>query len=353
MRNVWRRRSPPAAAHADHLFVLSMIGSHEVQRRYESLGYPVFEDPTRAVAAVARVASPRSRVRRPLTRAIPLPKTRHSAHRPEHGRRARREAQSKSVLAAAASSSCRRSSRSAGEAAAAAARFCRAGRAQGAVARRAAQVRCRRCRARRRGRRRGADAFLRIASAVARAVPHAAVEGVLVAPMAGEGVEMIVGTARSLVRPVDGRRGRSLRGDIACDRIETGPFGVEAARDMIEGMPGAALLRGVRGPAADIEALAELVSRLSRFAFANARGSRASISILCWCARAEVVRCARRTGRAARSVVELREGDGDERRPGRAGDSHGGRERQSHLHPAEARHRAPRRCTRSHLRAPV
>ncbi|MFO1306067.1 MAG: acetate--CoA ligase family protein [Burkholderiales bacterium] len=261
-----------AAAHADHLFVLSMIGSHEVRRRYESLGYLVFEDPTRAVAAVAALHR--------LGRAFAGPDPRDSIAEdkaqcapPGAPGSVCDEAQSKSVLAAAGIEFLPEIvARSAGEAAAAAARFAvpvalkvlsrdvphksdAGGVALDVV-----------------GADEARDAFLRIASAVARAVPHAAVEGVLVAPMAGEGVEMIVGTACDpsfgpvVMVGVGGVFVETLR----ATALKRAPFGVEAARDMIEGMPGAALLRGVRGrPAADIEALAELVSRLSRFAFAN------------------------------------------------------------------------------------
>ena len=49
------------------------------------------------------------------------------------------------------------------------------------------------------------------------------------------------------------------------------PFGVEDARDMIDRVRGSALLYGIRGsPPADIDALAEALSRLSLFAAANA-----------------------------------------------------------------------------------
>ncbi len=42
-----------AQRHPEHLLVLSMIAHAEVRKRYESLGYLVYEDATRAVAAVA------------------------------------------------------------------------------------------------------------------------------------------------------------------------------------------------------------------------------------------------------------------------------------------------------------
>jgi len=49
------------------------------------------------------------------------------------------------------------------------------------------------------------------------------------------------------------------------------PFGRDEALRMIEETKGAKLLRGVRGkPAADIDALADALVKLSRFAAANA-----------------------------------------------------------------------------------
>jgi acyl-CoA synthetase (NDP forming) len=48
------------------------------------------------------------------------------------------------------------------------------------------------------------------------------------------------------------------------------PFGPETARDMIAEVKGAALLKGARGqPPADLDALAEAISRLSLFAAAH------------------------------------------------------------------------------------
>jgi len=48
------------------------------------------------------------------------------------------------------------------------------------------------------------------------------------------------------------------------------PFGEETAREMIGELKGVALLRGARGrPAADLEALARAISRLSLFAAAH------------------------------------------------------------------------------------
>ena len=48
------------------------------------------------------------------------------------------------------------------------------------------------------------------------------------------------------------------------------PVGPETARAMLDGLKGAALLKGARGqPAADLDSLAQAISRLSLFAAAH------------------------------------------------------------------------------------
>ncbi|WP_293866038.1 acetate--CoA ligase family protein [uncultured Alsobacter sp.] len=102
--------------------------------------------------------------------------------------------------------------------------------------------------------------------------PDAAIDGVLVAPMARGGVEVIAGVARDPVfGPVvmfglGGVHVEVLR-DV-CFRLA--PFGRDEAMAMISGIRGHALLEGVRGAApSDVEALADLLVSLSRFAAAH------------------------------------------------------------------------------------
>lgn len=103
--------------------------------------------------------------------------------------------------------------------------------------------------------------------------PDARIEGVLVAPMLKGGVETIMGVARD---PVFGPVVMFGLGGIFVEVLKDvafrlAPFGVEEARRMIREIRGYPVLEGVRGaPPADIEALARMLSDLSRFAAANA-----------------------------------------------------------------------------------
>lgn len=118
--------------------------------------------------------------------------------------------------------------------------------------------------------RRGAETLLRRAAAAA---PGAAIEGILVCPMVSGGVETIVGVSND---PVFGPVVLFGLGGVLVEVLKDvtfrlAPFGVDEARRMIGEIRGYKVLEGVRGaPPADVEALAELLSRLSVFAAANA-----------------------------------------------------------------------------------
>jgi acyl-CoA synthetase (NDP forming) len=112
-------------------------------------------------------------------------------------------------------------------------------------------------------------AYHRILASAAAAHPQAKVRGVLVQAMAPAGREMIVGVSRDrdfgpmLMVGVGGIHVEVLR-DVAL-----APLPVERADalELIAGLRGAELLAGVRGePPADVDALADLLVRLSRFA---------------------------------------------------------------------------------------
>lgn len=103
--------------------------------------------------------------------------------------------------------------------------------------------------------------------------PDAQIEGVLIAPMAPEGVETIVGVNRdSVFGPavmfgLGGVHVEVLR-DVA---FRLAPFGRREAMAMIDQLRGRAILSGVRGaPPADVDALADLLVTLSQFAAAHA-----------------------------------------------------------------------------------
>lgn len=102
--------------------------------------------------------------------------------------------------------------------------------------------------------------------------PGARIEGMLVSPMAGEGVELVVGVRNDpvmgpLILVGLGGIFVEVLKDVALDMAPVGPA---RAKAMIEGLKGAALLKGVRGrPAVDIDAAADAVSRLSVLAARN------------------------------------------------------------------------------------
>ncbi len=109
--------------------------------------------------------------------------------------------------------------------------------------------------------------------AAARDKAHqATVDGVLVAPMATDGVETILGVVMDAVfGPVImfGLGGiiTELFEDVT---FRPAPFDIDEAYRMINEIKGVALLQGARGkPPADIDALAKAISNLSAFAHAN------------------------------------------------------------------------------------
>ena len=115
-------------------------------------------------------------------------------------------------------------------------------------------------------------AYERILDAVRRKAPRARVEGVLVAPMAGDGLELIVGARDD---PVFGPVTMVGMGGIFVEVLRdvvlrVGAVSVEEARRMLAELKGATLLEGARGRLqADVDAAAEAISRLSALAVAN------------------------------------------------------------------------------------
>jgi len=104
--------------------------------------------------------------------------------------------------------------------------------------------------------------------------PDAKIDGLLVAPMIGEGVDLIVGTQRDPVMgPVVmvglGGIYTEILKDVA---VSLAPITPKRALSLIESLRGVALLKGVRGQeAVDINAVADAVSRLSVLAVQNAQ----------------------------------------------------------------------------------
>jgi acetate---CoA ligase (ADP-forming) len=251
-------------AFPDRLYVLVAIGSRDQMRQFEEDGFTIFEDPSRAVAAIhamGRYGQAFARAARqapPSWPVIALPKTTPN------------EAQAKALLAQAGIAS-------------APEQVCTS--AQEAV--KAADLI-------------GGKVVLKIVSpdilhkseiggvlldvhgaqAVAsgydtliarakKAVPDARIEGVLVAKQLSGGLECILGVARD---PVFGPMALFGLGGIFVEVLQDVvlhrcPFGVDVAEHMIRSIKGAPLLLGARArPAVDIKSLAQMLSNLSVFA---------------------------------------------------------------------------------------
>lgn len=113
------------------------------------------------------------------------------------------------------------------------------------------------------------SAYERVLQNAERHAPKAKIDGVLVQPMAPPGREMILGISRDdvfgplLMLGLGGIHVEVLK-DVAFAPV---PLTSEAARDLIGRLKGSRLLEAHRGePAADIEALVDMMVRLSRFA---------------------------------------------------------------------------------------
>ena len=256
--------------HEDRLVALSILASDEVVAGYEADGFPVFEDPTRAVAALAALTRFGEAFARPAEPAAPplvsppppLPPGPMS------------EADAKALLARAGVPVLEeRLAASPDEAAEAAGALgfpvalkivspqiahkteiggVALGLADAGAVREAARG---------------------ILARAAAAHPEARIDGLLVAPMAGKGIEVILGVQND---PVFGPTVMFGLGGIFAEvmrdvTFRVAPFGRDEARRMIDEIKGRAVLDGVRGrPAGDVEALAETLAALSRFAAAHA-----------------------------------------------------------------------------------
>ncbi|HYM29654.1 MAG TPA: acetate--CoA ligase family protein [Candidatus Cybelea sp.] len=117
------------------------------------------------------------------------------------------------------------------------------------------------------------EAFKRIMTTVRSHEPKARIDGCLVAPMVGDGVETILGVNRD---PVLGPVVMFGLGGIFVEALKdvtfrVAPFGLKEAHRMIRDIRAYPILEGLRGrPPADVDALAETLSRLSAFTAAHA-----------------------------------------------------------------------------------
>jgi acyl-CoA synthetase (NDP forming) len=250
----------------DRLFVLSVTGPPETIRAWQDGGYLVFEDPTRAVTALAAMGRFGEAFSRPAAVTLsPLVAPALPASAPD-------EAEAKRLLAAIGiASPAEEVCPSADAAAAAAERMgfpvalklvspdvlhkseiggVKLGLADAEGVR---------------------SAYAAIMEAAAAHAPAARITGILVTPMLGGGVECVIGITRD---PVFGPVAMVGLGGIFVEvlrdvALRLCPFGEAEADAMIRSLRGFPLLDGARGrPVMDVPALAAALSRLSRFATA-------------------------------------------------------------------------------------
>lgn len=113
------------------------------------------------------------------------------------------------------------------------------------------------------------EGFETIMKRAREACPQARLEGVMLSPMAPKGVETIVGVTRD---PVFGPIVMFGLGGVFVEIfrdtvVNVAPFGKAEAMEMIRSIASFPLLAGARGrPAADLEALADVLARISVFA---------------------------------------------------------------------------------------
>lgn len=259
---------PVRRAFPDRLFVLSVLGPDRNKRIFEEAGFPIVEDPSRAVETVAAVL----KIGRGFARGLPALPTPSGAPKLRPGRY--NEAEAKALLAAAGVPAAEeRLARSADEAVAAAdaigypavlkivsADIPHKSEAGGVLLNLAdaAAVRA---------------GYATIMANAFRHASAARIDGVLVARMIAGGVETILGVQRDPVfGPVVmfglGGIFTEIMGDVT---FRLAPFDEADALAMIRSIKGYPLLAGARGRApADVPALARALSRLSAYAGENA-----------------------------------------------------------------------------------
>jgi acyl-CoA synthetase (NDP forming) len=271
MPTLGERFAAVAARHSGRLFAFVIVGFDDVAARLERAGCLVFEDPRRAVAAIGALVRFEESFSRPVSpsdepvSALPAP-ARSGAWD---------EAASKALLAQAGVPMVGDALvRSPGEAATAAAGLGypvvlkvvsadipHKSDIGGVVLGVAGEAEAR-------------AAYDAIMRNVAYAAPAAAIEGVLVAPQIGAGIEMILGSVRDATFGPCVMLGMGgIFAEAMGDRVlRLAPVDRRQALEMIGALKGASLLlKGARGrQPADLDALADAVVALSRLAAAGA-----------------------------------------------------------------------------------
>jgi acyl-CoA synthetase (NDP forming) len=254
------------ADHPNLPFVLTMLSSDDLRAELEKEGFLVFEEPVRAIRAIAatsriaaNLSSPVKRQQNQVTTA-PLARLDSSIN----------EQKAKRILSAAGVQCTEdRLARTADEAAEVASsigfpvvmkvvspQIAHKSDVGGVVLNVTSADAAR-------------QAYHAIITGVAHAAPAATIEGALISPMVQGGIETILGVQRD---PVFGPVVMFGLGGIFVETFKdvsfrTAPFDKHTALAMIEEIKGLPLLKGARGrPAADLDALAVTLSRLSEFA---------------------------------------------------------------------------------------
>jgi acyl-CoA synthetase (NDP forming) len=253
------------ARHRDLPVILSMLVEPELEHAYAAAGYPVIADANRAVRATAALAHFAESFRRPPRRPVPAPApVRLPARASEHDAL---ELMRAAGLPVVASRLCTDA-----DAAVAAQRAFGGPVALkivspdiphkteigGVLLGLAAPAEV-------------ASGFATLMANAAARVPGARIDGVLVAPMIDGHVEAIVGVEND---PAFGPVVMLGLGGIFAEVLGDATFALapldrDDARAMVARLRGRALLEGARGrPPADVEALADLVATVSRWALA-------------------------------------------------------------------------------------
>jgi acyl-CoA synthetase (NDP forming) len=247
----------------DRLWVLSVIASADKVRGYEEDGYLVFEDPTRAVAAIEAMGRFGAAFAAPPSDDIVVPEVTLPAMTPT-------EAEGKRILAAAGVPAVpEKACGSVEEAVAAAVDFgfpvvakilspdiLHKSEIGGVILDLASAEAVR-------------EAHATLLARAAERAPGARIEGVLIARQIKGAVEMALGVAKD---PVFGPVAMVGLGGVFIEILKDVsfrrcPFGEAEAEAMIRSLKGFPLLDGARGrPKADVAALASALSALSRFA---------------------------------------------------------------------------------------
>jgi acyl-CoA synthetase (NDP forming) len=251
----------------DRTVIVSMLASPEVRKVYEAAGVMLFDEPTRAVRAARALVHFAQEAQRARTRSAPPVLPAPALAPPRH---AVNEAEAKAVLASAGIPVVRELVAATADAAArgaaeigypvvlkiASADIAHKSEIGGVIVglQDEAQVRA---------------AFGTLLQRAKTHAPQARIDGVVVAQMAGKGVETILGVVRD---PVFGAVVMFGLGGVFVEAFKdvafrVAPFGVDEARAMIDEVKGRILLTGLRGqPPSDEAALAEAIAALSVYA---------------------------------------------------------------------------------------